>query len=42
MKENEFTGQLDDDLSKKLQLKLQYTFMSTINRNMLSLRLDQA
>ena len=42
LRDGEFTGQIDEELSSKLNLKLQFTFMSTINLNQLALRLDRS
>jgi hypothetical protein len=42
MRYNEFKGVLDEELTKSVGLKIQFTFMSSITRNELALRLDQA
>jgi len=40
LRENEFQGKFDDDLSNKLSLRIKFAFMSSITRNTLALRLD--
>lgn len=42
MRYNEFKGDVDEEISKELGLKIQFTFMSSLARNQLALRLDQA
>jgi hypothetical protein len=42
MRYNEFKGVLEEELTKNIGLKIQVTFMSSITRNELALRLDQA
>lgn len=42
MRYNEFKGVLDEEVTKNVALKIQLTFMSSIIKNELALRLDQA
>ena len=42
MRQNEFKGDVDLEIIKELGLRIQFTFKSSLARNQLALRLDQA